>query len=513
MKDTRAGVNPIGRLLAGTAVFLAALAGTALAQPGDGELRVRARNGADIETMDPAFYRGNEESNLDGIIYSRLVQFEPGSSELVLDAAESLEVSEDGMVVTFTLREGIQFHHGYGELTAEDVKFSFERFIDPDINSPYAGDWATLVEVEVTGRYEGRIILDAPYAPLLISTLPWTPGSIVSRAAFEDRGDQIALQPVGSGPYYWSSWTPNQELVLERNDDYYGEHPDFQRIVVLPILDPLIAEFSFDAGELDATEISLESMDRYESDPAVSLAVLAALRYHWLGFNIEAPPFDDERVREAVRYVIDVDEIIAGAYSGVPERANAMLAPGVLGYWEDAPQYEPDLERARELLAEAGHPDGFSTVLYTDTVVQHTQAVAIIQQQLARIGITVDISIESVLYEALADGPPGLHYAAYSGVLDPDYWFEWFTCDQIGVWNYWRWCDEEFEALKREAAVLADADERALLYVRMQELIDEAITAVWITNGANVYAYRHDEIEPEFIAMYSQYHYWRDLRD
>jgi len=487
-------------------------AGAALAQDG-GELRVRARSGEDIDTMDPAFYIGNEEYNVDLAIYSKLVRYLPDSAEIELDAAESLDISDDGTVIEFELKEGIQFHHGYGELTAEDVKFSFERFIDEDNPSPYASDWGSLDHVEVTGTYSGRIILTEPYAPLLSSTLPWSPGSIISKAAYEERGERFALDPVGSGPYYWSQWNPNQELVLERFDDYYGEQPDFARLVIVPVLDPQIAEFSFDAGELDATEVSLDSIARYEADPDVTVDVLAGLRYHFLGINVEDEPFDDIRVREAVRYAVNIDEILAGAYNGVPDRANTMLAPSVLGHWADAPEYQQDLERARELLAEAGYPDGFSTTITTDSVPQHLQGAAIVQQQLQQVGITAEINLVNVLFDTLSVGQPGLHYAAFSGVLDPGYWFEWFTCEQVDAWNYWRWCNEEYDSLKDEAAQLTDPDERAERYIRMQQLMDEDIPVVWITNGANVYVYRTAEIDPSFLAMYAQYTYWNDLRD
>jgi peptide/nickel transport system substrate-binding protein len=501
------------RALGALLVALALAASSAVAQT-DATLSVRARNGEDIETMDPAFYSGNEEYNLDQVIYSKLVRFAPGSPEFVLDAAEAFEISDDGTEIRFTLREGIQFHHGYGEMTAEDVKFSFERFIDPELDSPYSADWGTLVEVEVTGRYSGIIHMSEAFAPLMTNTLPWTPGSILSRAAFEDRGEAIATQPVGSGPYQWSEWIPGQRVVLERFDDYYGDAPDFARIEILPILDAQIAEFSFDIGELDATEISLESIERYQEQEDVALAVLDTLRYHWLGFNQRQAPFDDVRVREAVRLAVDVDEILAGAYNDVPNRANTMLAPDILGYWADAPAYQPDLERARELLAEAGFPDGLSTTLTTDSVTQHQQAATIVQQQLRRAGIEAEINIVQDMYETVSEqSTPGLHYASFSAIMDPGYWFEWFTCGQVGQWNYWGWCNEEYDALKAQAERTSDPDERAEAYVRMQQIIDEDVSAVWVTNGASVYAYRPDEIEPVFLAMYTQYHYWRSLTD
>lgn len=477
----------------------------------DDVLRVRARQGKDIHTMDPAHYLGNEEYNVDLAIYSKLVQFKPGSSELRLDAAESLHISEDGTVIEFTLRPGIQFHYGYGEMTAEDVKFSFERIIDPEVNSPYAADWAVLDRVEVTGRYSGRIILTEPFAPLLISTLPWGPGSIISKAAYEERGERFATQPVGSGPYYWSQWMPNQQLVLERFDDYYGEKPDFSRIVIRPLTEHQIAEIAFDHRELDVTEISLDSVPRYERDPNVRLHVLDTLRYHWLGFNQEHPPFNDRRVREAVRYAIDVDSILAGAYNNIPPRNNAMLPPGILGHWADAPERQPDLDRARQLLAEAGYPDGFRTQLHTTNVPDQLKAVAIVQQQLKQIGIDTDIRVYETSLPNLGEkSHPGLHYMSFSAVLDPAYWFEWFTCDQVGKWNFWKWCNPEFDALGEQAARTMDPEERAAMYVRMQQLIDEDVAAIWITNGASVQAVQ-PHVQPAFLAQYAQYPYFKKV--
>ena len=499
------------KVLAALILALLAFLPVASAQ-GDSVLRVRARAGADIQTMDPAHYLGNDENNIDLALYCKLIAFEPRSTETALDAAESLEVNEDGTVLEFKLREGMQFHHGYGEVTAEDVKFSFERIIDPATNSGYAQEWRTLEEVEVTGKYTGRIILSEPYAPLFVSTLPWNAGSIISKAAYEEKGERFATDPVGCGPYYWSEWRPNQMVVLERFEDYYGDKPDFQRIEILPLTESQVAELAFDRDELDETGVALDSVTRYENIPGVTVTILPTLRYHWLGFNMQEPPFDDIRVREAVRYVIDVDEIVAGAYSGVPERANAMLAPGMLGYWEDAPAYQPDLERAKQLMAEAGYADGFATTLTHRADQDLDLASLIAQQQLAQLGIQVELITVPTLFDALGEkSVPGLHVESFSGVLDPGYWFNWFTCDQVGKWNYWKWCNEEADLIHGEAAVTVDTDERAEMYVKIQQLMDEDITAVWFTNGARVQVYREAELEPAFMTMYRQYQFYRDL--
>src|SRR6056297_4349286 len=157
-------------------------------------VKSRMRLGEDIENLDPAHLVRGYDIAL--ALYNNLLKYKPGSSELVNDAAEEVNISEDGKVITFKLKEGIQFHKGYGEMTAEDVKFSFERIIDPDQNSEYVADWQTLERVEVTGRYTGKIILKDALASLLVTTIPFTPGSIVSKEAYEEMGNKFATNPI-----------------------------------------------------------------------------------------------------------------------------------------------------------------------------------------------------------------------------------------------------------------------------------------------------------------------------
>lgn len=475
----------------------------------DDVLRVRNRLGQDITSMDPAHYTGPEYA-IDLAVFAKLMRFKPGSSELELDAAKSIEVNDDSTEIHFVLREGIQFHHGYGEMTAEDVKFSFERIIDPATASEYAADWRTLDRVEVTGRYSGVIYLNEPLASLFVGTIPYTPGSIISKKAYEDLGGRFATNPVGAGPYYWQSWIPGQKITLARFDDYFGQPGDFAKIELFPIVELEIAELAFDRGDLDATEISLDSYDRYAANPNVEIHTLSTLRYHWVGFNQEHPPFDNVLVREAVRYAVDVDSIIAGAFNNIPQRNNSMLAPGILGYWEDAPHYEVDLDKARALLAEAGYPDGFRTQITTDSTSVHVNAAQIVQQQLRAIGIDASINMveAGAGYETMGRGSPeGMHYQSFSAILDPGYWFEWFTTDQVGFWNYWKWSNPEFDRLKALGDVTTDFEAREQIYIEMAKLIDQDVTCIWVTNGASIYVSRPG-VNPEFLAHYPQYHYW-----
>ncbi|MFW6049263.1 MAG: ABC transporter substrate-binding protein [Candidatus Bipolaricaulota bacterium] len=505
-KNTYAKLSVIGLILVLTSLLLAG-GSTALAADEGEVLRVRSRKGQDIQTMDPAFHLGDEEYNINLAIFSRLMKYEPGSQELTLDAAKSVDVSEDGKVVTFELKQGIQFHEDYGELTAEDVKFSYERIIDPENDSPYKSSWRTLDHVEVTGEYTGKLVFDEPLASLFTTSIPYTAGAIVSKEAYEDLGDEFATHPIGSGPYRWKSWTPNQEIVLEKFDDYYGEKPYFDTIEILTIENDKSAEMAFDRGELDDTSISLTSIDRYEGKKDSVIHTLTNLRYHWIGFNVQEAPFDDIKVRKAIRYAVNVDEIIEGAYNGIPERNNCALPPSMVGSWDECPSYEQDVQKAKELLAEAGYPNGFEVDIITSGPDYHSLSAQILQQQLMQIGIVTRIKEVENGYETLRKLPQNMHYYSFSLNLNPGYWFEWFTCDQVGKWNFPAWCSEEFDALLEEAATTMDQEERAEKFVEMQKIMHEEVPLIFVTNGSKIHVTK-PEIEPSYLGQYSQYEYF-----
>jgi peptide/nickel transport system substrate-binding protein len=471
-------------------------------------VKARMRLGEDVITLDPA--HTIREYDIQLVLFSRLVKYKPGSSELVNDVAEKIELSEDGKIIYFELKKGIQFHKGYGEMTAEDVKFSFERIIDPEENSEYKGDWKTLDHVNVTGKYTGEIVLNKPLASLFATTLPFTPGSIISKKAYEELAEKFATHPVGSGPYYWKEWKPEQKLILERFDDYFGEKPDFKQIELYPILDKKVAEMSFDKGELNVTEIALDSIDRYMDNPEVDVHVLTALKYTFIGFNHEYAPFDNILVRQAIKHAIDADMIIIGAYNGVPKRAKTMIAPGILGHWENAPEYEVDLEKAKELLTKAGYPDGFETTMSIASDPVSQNVAQIVKHCLSKINVEVNIHVVEAgsTYQYFGkESHPGIHYYAFSLNLDPGYWVAWFIGSQVGKWNFIKWANAEYDQLATEAALEMDQEKRANMYIRMQKIMDEDAAIIWLTNGAKVYV-SDKNVEPTFLGHYNQYRYW-----
>jgi peptide/nickel transport system substrate-binding protein len=458
--------------------------------------KVVVRVERDLANLDPANRTGPIDVNVLNACMQGLIAFKPGSTEWQLDAAEDIKQVSD-TEIEFKLRPNLAFTGDYGPLSAEDVKFSFERFIKADASGKkvdYASDWAALDRVEVTGPLSGKIILKNPAPALWVITLADGSGRIISKKAFEKLGDKFSSTVVGSGPYMLKEWKPREQFVLVRNPNYSGPiKGNFEEIVGKPIKEQKTADIAFKAGEIDFGRIEPTSKKAFEEMPDTKVTALQGIDYVWFGPNIEKKPFDDIRVRQALRLAVDMDAILAGAYGGLYPRANALLAQGMVGYWPDAPVYKRDVEAAKKLLADAGVGSGFKTTLTLLSGDARYQATAtIIQANLAEVGIDVEINaLDPGAYWALGEKDASkvldLSLIEYAGKFDPSFQTQWFTSAQVGEWNWQRWKNKEFDDLDAQGAKTTDPAKRQEIYVKAQKLMDESAAFVWITHNVNTY--------------------------
>jgi peptide/nickel transport system substrate-binding protein len=492
-------------LLGTTAAAAAPLLFRALPARADDHDQLVVRFADDIGNLDPANRVGSVEDNILYAVNQNLARFNPGALDWAPDAAKTLNQVSD-TEIDFELNPGQMFHGGYGEMTAEDVKFTYERFLAVDAkgNKPaYADDFSALDHVEVTGKYTGKIILKHPAPALWVIGICDGSGAILSKKACDALGDKIATQLIGSGPYVFKDWKPKEQIVLEANPDYKGaDLPHFKQIIAKPISEPKTALIGFIAKEFAVTEVEPTSEGELAKATNSKVIKIDGIDYQWIGINVEKAPLSDVKVRQAIRYAIDVDAILAGAYNGTVGRANNLLAPGLLGYWKDSPVYGHDVAKAKALLAEAGQTS-FSTTL-TCLNDATSQAIAqIAQSNLAEVGITVEIKpLDSGAYWAMGDHDASkdleLTLVPYTSKFDPSFQTEWFLSDQVGVWNWQRWKNPEFDQLHKEAASILDKAEREKKYIRMQQLLDESASCIWITHGAHVFGYA-DWLKPVFL--------------
>jgi peptide/nickel transport system substrate-binding protein len=449
----------------------------------------------DALNLDPPYRTGPAEVEVFSCIYRSLVTLKPGTTEIVNDAVESIRQVGD-TVIEFKLKPNLMFTDGFGEMTTEDVKFSFERFNLPGPEgkkSAYAKDWAALQTVEIVDKYTGRLVLTGPSPAMWLIALPSGSGVIVSKKAVEKLGSEIGRKPVGNGPYVLAEWVPQQRLVLKASPTFVGDRPPFREIVFRPIQDDKTAELAFRANELDFTQIDPTSAKAVALLPDANLVVANTLTYLWLGLNGEKPPFDDLRVRRAVRLAVDVDQILQGAYDGHATRARALLAPGQVGHWREAPTYQRDLAAAKKLLAEAGRAGGFKARLTHLNQSIFKTAATIIQANLQEVGIDVEIqSLDAGTFWSMGKGEEGkrldMFLMQYRGDLDPGFNTQWFVSEQVGVWNWNRWVSRDFDRLDALGRTTLDAGKRTDAYIQMQKLMDESGSFIWIAHPVFLFA-------------------------
>lgn len=452
-----------------------------------------ARIERDIINIDPANRVSTVEANICRATYQTLARFKPGSLEWEPDAAATIK-QVDANTIEFALKPNQKFAGNYGTMTAEDVQFSFTRFIDPAKRVTNAGDWMQLDKVEVTGPLTGRILLKTPAPALWKTTICDASGCIISKKAYEAIGDKIATQAMGSGPYVQREWVPGQRFVLGTNPDYAGPKPAFGEIVLRPISDDAASDAAFRAGETDFTRVALSSFDEVSKLPDTATVRMDGMDSIWIGMNVEKAPFDNVKVRQAIRVTIDVNAILATAWAGQVKRAKTLIPPQVSGTWTGAPLYAPSLTLAKRLLKEAG-AERFKTRL---TILNHStfQAAAkIVQANLAQIGIECEIqALDNDAYWSAGKDPTGKDLAltlqTIRGKFDPSFYTQWFTTDQIGAWNWQRWSNKEFDKLHRRAAQTNNPTKRIDAFVRMQQLMDESAAFVWLTHDTLTFATR-----------------------
>ena len=479
-------------VLAGAGAFGAAsLAFPRMSLSQDGSI-LTVRSYSDMQILDPAFRLSAPEEDIMRAIFAGLVTNTPGDAWGWKNYAVDMIEQRDDVTIAFRLRDNVRFTDGFGRMTAEDVKFSIERVVDPANESPYAGDWASLREVEVTGELTGIIHLKEAFAPLWNSTLPTTICSVLSREAVEGLGGKIGTEPVAqSGRYLLEEWVPKQRTVLRRNPDWAYEQPAYEEIHILPIEDPATAELGFEAGDLDHTWTAVSSLQRLKKSPPAGGVLLEkpSLAYVWLGMNRDVAPFDNPNIRRAVQHAIDRKTVVDAAYYGAAATSTGIVAPGLPGN-RSANLYGYDPDKARELLAQEGAGD-LEVTLDILNQSDRLAAAQVIQANLADVGIRCEIKQNDSGTFWTLGAKEGDYWNKLQLILnrfsmqpDPSWATVWFTTEQIGVWNWERFSNAEFDSLHAQGLIELDPARRNAIYQRMQDIMEESGSYVFLTHEA-----------------------------
>jgi peptide/nickel transport system substrate-binding protein len=404
--------------------------------------------------------------------------------------ATSWEQSEDGLTWTFHLREGVMFSNGR-EMTADDVKWSFERLIDPATG---AGNAARVgppeTTIEVIDDYTVAITHPEPFGIFPQSIGFDKSTGIVAPESLEDDGT-ISV-PIGTGPFKITDVEGTTRLVLEKNENYWQEGlPYLDSIVIEPIPDDTVRETALRSGEVDwVLAIAPQNFATLDEDPDVVVDTAPQLSYDYIGINLTREPFSDVRVRQAIAYAINRDELCEAGFFGLCVPIQGPVGPGSPWYFGYEP-YGQDVEKAKELLADAGYADGFEMELLPTTQYGETvRAAQVLQQQLAEVGITATINAPEWSEWLELEG--NFQYDAYicnwNGLIDADQYY--YLQHRTGqVFNFTGYSNEEFDNLVDEGRSLSDFDTRYDIYQQADQILVDDAPYVYMYNKQEIRAY------------------------
>lgn len=387
------------------------------------ELRdtVTYAQGSDVTSLDPHIGKQMRAFALTCNMFEQLVKFDAEMKEVIPSLAVSWERLSD-TEMRFHLRKGVKFHDG-SDFTAADVKFSYDRMLGmPNVVNNIAFLESSRIEDDYT------IVLKTkyPYAPLL-AALTNPPCAIVPKKVVEADNDGFALHPVGTGPYKFVEWKPDEYCKLEAFDDYYGDKAKTKFLVMKVVPESTQRSIMLETGELDiAYEIPPVDVKRIEENEKLQMLKTVSNKTFFIDFNTQSKgPVGNKLVRQAIAHAIDLDEIVAGVLNGIGSPAYLCLPPGAFGYDASYKGHSFDPNKAKDLLKQAGYEKGFTCRIWIDDDQVSSEIATVIQNQL--LDLDIDLKIE-VMKQATK------HSRLYKKE-DFDLALEFFNCN-IGDGDY-----------------------------------------------------------------------------
>jgi oligopeptide transport system substrate-binding protein len=486
VRDTTGRLNDMKRIFLSAVAAIALFAATpASADPKQGGGAVITFNN-DLTTLDPAIGYDWQNWSVIKSIFDGLMDYKPGTTELVPDLAESYTISDDGQTYTFKLRDGIKFHNGRA-LKAADIKYSIERAVNPVTTSPGGGFFGSIKGYdEMVGDKKAPELsgISAPDDKTVVITLTRPDATflhimainfafVVPKEEVEKYGADFGKHPVGTGAFKFVDWVAGQKLELERNADYYKKGvPYLDKLSFEFGQDPTVAVLRLKKGEIDIVGdgVPPAQFNEVMSDPTTKDLIVAAdqLQTVYVTMNVKVPPLDNLKVRQAINMTINKDRIVR-IINNRAAPSNQVLPRGMPGYDKDYAGYPYDPAAAKKLLAEAGFKDGFTTELYAMNVDPNPRIAQAIQQDLAAVGITA--SIKSLAQaEVIAAGGNGTAPMVWSGGMawiddypDPsDFYGPILGCAGAaeGGWNWSKYCNQALDQRAADADAMVTAEQQ-----------------------------------------------------
>lgn len=490
--------------------FMLFVATIAFGAPQYGGTLVFGRGG-DSSSLDPAHATDGESFYATRQVYNGLVEFKYGTTEIEPALATSWDVAKDGLEYTFHLRKGVKFgktkyYKEAPEFTSKDVVFSFKRQYDE--NEPYnkvggafkywlAMDMSNIVkDVVAVDKYTVKFLLKKPEAPF-IANLAMDFAAILSADYAEfllkkGKADDLAREPVGTGPFIFQSWKKDDRIIFTANKDHWDGRPYLDRLILKVIPNNAVRAAELKAGQIHIMDFpNPAEVAELEKHPDIKIVKQEGLNVGYLAYNTERKPFDQKKVRQALNHAINVEGIVKSVYEGLGVVATNPIPPTIWSYNKNLKGYDYNPEKAKKLLAEAGYPDGFETNLWAMPVPRPynpngRKVAEAMQADLAKVGVKAKIvSYDWGTY--LKKSNMGEHDMVLLGWTgdngDPDNFLHVLlskhAADPKPAQNRAMWKNDAFTALTDEAKITADVAKRTELYEKAQVIFEEE--APWKT--------------------------------
>ncbi len=445
----------------------------------------------DAITLDPGDTTDGESSAVVVNLFEPLLRFQREKTLVEPALAESWEISEDKLTWTFKLREGVTFHDGT-PLNAEAVKFNYDRQKDDDNPWRFKGKFEywhlffdSVASIEAPDEYTVVFKLKRPDATFATNLALFNMG-ISSPTAIKKYGENYFKNPVGTGPYQLKRWVRNEKIVLKRFDNYWGEVPQIEMLIYKPVPENAVRLLELESHSIDVLDgINPDDVPRIRKNEELTLLTQPGLNVGYLAMNALKPPFDNLKVRQAINHAVNKKELVNAFFADgtLGEPAVNPMPSTIWGYNENIEGYAYDPQKAKQLLAEAGYPDGFKTKLWAMPIArpympQPQRIAEAIQADLKKVGIETDIvSFEWGTYlDKLSNGEHDMALGGWIGDNgDPDN-FLYTLLDKNNTTkgsaaNYAFYRGEKVHDLLVKAQKVYDQSERSALYEKAQELI------------------------------------------
>ncbi|MFI5012196.1 MAG: ABC transporter substrate-binding protein [Hyphomicrobiales bacterium] len=455
---------------------------------------------ADAGKLDPHIASTTPDKGLLQYMFNGLVRIKPGQVSpdfIEPDLAESWSSNPAATEWTFKIRQGVQCHSGYGEFTAEDAAYSLMRAANKNTSS-YSNDYSGLQKIEPVDKYALKITLKTPIAGFLGYVANVNGGNMVCKKAAEEMGDGFSKKPIGTGPFMFAEYQPQQFVRLVANKQYFRGAPLLDEIVYRYIPSDASRDLALQSGELDMIYGKQDQswVDRTKQLPGVKVVAMEPAEMSTLFLNVTVKPLDEIRVREAVAYAIDRKAIVAFKGVGTSREAVSVVPSGYLGTDEHAPLFPYDPAKAKELLKEAGYPAGLTIKTIHTTLTGMETFIEAIQAQLKKVGINLDVQlVEHATFHAQIrkDLSPVVHYQAGRFPVADVYLTQFYdsasivgTPTAVTNFSHCNVADNEIRAARAEA----DPAKQKALWKTAQEKIIKAVCGIPVYEQLQLWAWK-----------------------